>query len=282
MNDKLLALIDGREKGAVPVSIGTSLALEGAFGEYPDRPVSPAPILKVKEVWFNVRTVIRNLIEAIPTDQREALTAEALWPALVEEMTIIDAAVVRGSTGLTRAVFYLNNYLHLQRKFPRAILRHAHTPKQVFMASMEDKLLRMLAKDPVSVDYRTFRTHEIDGQHPESFIVTHYPVDLLSRYSFKNLELLESHTGAIKPYSEWHTKLTNGNALENLPFCPLTLQLFGDKGNHFSSMPTKIRQQILDIADADHWSSVTTRDKIVLSMRRIAHPADKAILMAML
>lgn len=282
MDDKLLALIDGREKGAVPVSIGTSLALEGAFGEYPDRPVTPAPILKVKEVWFNVRTVIRNLIEAIPTDQRDALTAEGLWPALVEEMTIIDAAVVRGSTGLARAVFYVCNYMHLQRKFPRAVLRHAHTPKQLFMAKMEDDLLRRIAKDGISVDLRVFRTHEITGNFPESFIVTHYPVDLLSRYSFKNLELLESHTGTIKPYSEWHTKLTGGNELTNMPFCPLTLQLFGDKGNHFSAMPIKIRKQIQDIAEADRWSAVTTRDKIVLSMRRIAHPADKAVLMAML
>lgn len=282
MDNKLLAIIDGREKGAVPVSIGTSLALEGAFGEYPERPVSPAPILKVKEVWFNVRTVIRNLIEAIPTDQRDALTAEGLWPALVEELTIIDAAVVRGSTGLARAVFYLCNYLHLQRKFPRAILRQPSTPKQIFMAKMEEDLLRRLAKDPASVDYRVFRTHEITGNYPESFIVTHYPVDLLSRYAFKNLELLESHTGAIKPFSQWHTKLTGGNELSNIPFCPLTLQLFGDKGNHFSSMPAKIRKQILDIAEADRWSSVTTRDRITMSMRRIAHPADKAILMAML
>jgi hypothetical protein len=280
--DKLVAIIDQREKGAVPVSIGTSLAIEGAAGAYPDRPENPAPILKVKEVWFNIRTIIRNLVESIPTDQRDALTAEALWPALVEEVTIIEAAIVRASTGMARAVFYLCNYLHLQRKFPKAVLRQANTPKQIKMRDLEEGLLRRIGKEGISVDYRVFNSHEITGHHPESFILTHYPVDLLARYAFKKLELLESHTGIVKGYTQWHTKLTGGNEHDNIPFCALTLQVFGDKGNHFAAMSSRLKKAVLDVAASENWSSVTTRDKMLLSFRKVEDPTDRATLISML
>lgn len=282
MDSAMLAVIDGREKGAVPVSIGTSLAIEGAAGEYPDRPESPAPILSVKEVWFNIRTIIRNLVEAIPTDQRDALTVDLLWPALVEEVTIVEAAIVRISAGQARSVFYLTNYLHLQRKFPKAILRQASTPKQLKMKELEEGLLRRIGKEGVSVDYRAFNNYEITGRHPEAFIVTHFPVDLLARYAFKRLELLESHTGIVKGFTQWHTKLTGGNDHSNIPFCALTLQVFGDKGNHFAAMPSRLKTAVLNVAASENWSSVTTKDRMLLSFRKVEDPTDRAILISML
>lgn len=281
--DKLLAIVDQREKGQVPMSIGTALALEGACGIYPDRPESPPPIERAREVWINIRTLIRNLIEAIPTEDREQLTPDALYPALVEEFQIAESAIIRGSTGLARTVYYLSNYAHLQRSFPKAILRNPSTPKQRFQAALEAGLLKRL-KDggDVSSELRSFNTHEIKGKHPEAFIITHLPVDLLSRYSFKKLELLESHTGVLKPHTQWNSKLTGGTDLLNLPFCALTLQLFGDKGNHFSSMSSRLKKAVLEIAEADNWSPLTTRDKMLLSMRRIEDPTIRATLTSML
>ncbi len=281
-NSLLLGMIDGREKGQFPVSIGTSLAIEGAAGIYPERPEEPAPILKYKEVWFNVRTVIRNLIEAIPTDYRESLTVDALFHAFIEDMMIIESAILRVSTGMTRSVFYLTNYSHMQRKFPKALLRIPNTPKQLLHKQLEEGLLKKLAEEGVSVDYRVYGQLYIEGNHPESLIVTHLPVDLLARYQFKKLDLLESHTWVVKPYPQWNTKLTGGNELPHIPFCNLSLQLFGDKGNHFSSMPSKIKKTVLEVAEKDNWSSVTTKERMMMSFSRHLHPMDRALLMALL
>ncbi len=281
-SSSLLAIIDGREKGQFPISIATSLALEGAAGIYPERPESPAPIMKYREIWFNVRTVIRNLIEAIPTDYREDLTVDTLIHALIEDMTIIESAVVRASTGMARSVFYLTNYAHMARKFPKAILRIPSTPKQMLHKALEDGLLQRLAQQGVSVDYRVYSQLFIEGNHAESLIVTHLPVDLLARYQFKKLDLLESHTGIIKSYPQWNTKLTGGNDLPHIPFCQLSLQLFGDKGNHFSSMSAKLKKQVLEVAAQDNWSSVTTKERMALSFRRITDSTDRATLQVLL
>lgn len=281
-SNMLMTIIENREKGGFPVSIGTSLAIEGACGVYPDRPESPAPILKAKQVWFNVRTIIRNLIEAIPTSYREILTVGVLYPALVEELTIIDGVILRGSNGLAQCVFYLCNYTFLHRKFPRAMLRQSDTPKQRLMKSLEEGLLKKLAEDGVAVDYRYFSDVNITGHYPEALIVTHLPVDLLSRYSFKRLDLLESHTGVIKPFTQWNSKLTGGSDNLNIPFCAMTLQLLGDKGNQFMSMPSQLKKQVVQLAEEDNWSPVTTNDKIRLSLRRITDPVDRATLTALL
>ena len=277
----LIAAVDGREKGAIPVSIGTSLAVEAACGVYPDRPVSPAPLTEVKEVWFNLRTLLRNLVGALPTDIKDQVTPLQLLPALTEELGILESAVVKGSNGMCRPIFYIADYTSLKREFPKANLKAPTTPKQLLAQSIENNTLRALIEEGTSVDLRTYR-FAITGQHPASFIVTHLPVDLLARYQFQKLELLESHTGMIKPYPQWHTKLTGGKDLVNIPFHRFSLQLFGDNGHQFSPMLINLRREVLKLADQDRWTSVSTTEKIRMSLRKIADPSDRALLLALL
>lgn len=277
----LLAGVDGREKGAIQISIGTSLAVEAAFGVYPDRPVEPAPVLSVKEVWFNLRTLFRNLQGCLPSEIKDRVIPGDLVPALVEEMTILESAVLRGSQGMARAVFYLCDYSSLRSKFPKANLKEPTTPKQLMQAALEQQTLRGLLDQGVSQDLRTFR-YELVGQHPESFIVTHLPVDLLSRYNFRKLELLESHTGNIKGYPQWHTKLTGGKELTNIPFGRFSLQVFGDNGHQFSPAPQSVRKEVLKLAEQHRWTTVTTEAKIRESLRTVDHAADRAALMSLL
>lgn len=277
----VLAGVDGREKGGLPISIGTSLALEGAFGVYPDRPVNPAPIHQTREVWINVRTLIRNLIGCLPVEIKELVTPPVLVPVLLEELAIIEAAVVKASEGMARTVFYCADYTTLSRKFPKAMLRVPKTPKQIWAQMLEDTAVRQVLSEPLSQDMRVFR-YEITGRHQSALIVTHLPVDLLARYSFNKLELLESHTGIIKPYPQWHTKLTGGKELPNIPFNTFSLQVFGDNGNQFGSMPPSTRREVLDLAKEDNWTSVTTPEKIRMSLRKVKDPTTRATLMSML
>lgn len=260
-----------RDKGSIPISIGTALAIEGALGTYPERPVvTPAPLLKYKQVWFNVHTLFRNLTSSITAEQRNGVLPVEIVPALSEDMLGAAAAIETASQGQVQAVFYLNEYRSLARKFPHAHLKAPSTPAQVAMVELQQLSLRRLLKEP-PVAIRRFDV-ELEGHHPPSLIVTHYPVDLLSRYHFAELALLESHSGNIKKPSQWNTKLGIKEGRERLPFNTFTLQVFGDNAVMFKPLVTPLRKRILDIAAANHWSSVTTMDKIKMSIQGTHSP----------
>lgn len=277
----LLAAVDARDKGAIPVSIGTSLALESVSGVFPDQPVSPAPILSVKEMWFNVRTLLRNLLGGLPGEVRDLMSPAILIPALVEELGIIESAVVKASNGRCRAVFYCCDYTLLSRKFPKATLKTPTTPKQQLAHRIEETTITALLRNPDPYEIKTFR-FEITGRYPDAFILTHLPVDLLSKYSFSKLELVESHTGKIKPAPQWNTKLTAGKDLVNIPFNAFSLQVFGDNGNHFQQALSNIRREVLTLAEEDGWTAVSTEEKIRFSVRKVKNPTDRTYLMSML
>lgn len=279
--NSLLAGVDGREKGQFPISIGTSLAVEAAGGVYPDRPVDPAPINDVKEVWFNLRTLLRNLIGCLPKDIKDRVTQGPLIEAMVEELQILESTILKISSGNARAVFYVCDYSTLRQKFPKAALKVPTTPKQQMQHAMETAVIQGLLKQGVPQDVRTFRM-EIEGQHPASFIVTHLPVDLLSRYSFAKLLLLESHTGKIKAHPQWNTKLTNGNELSNIPFGRFALQVFGDNGHHFAAAPRAVREAVLQLAKDRNWNAVTTDAKVRDSLNSLPHAADRLALVSLL
>lgn len=282
--NEMLELLANREKGQIPVSIATSLAIEGAAGIYPEREESPAPIIKgkYKEIWFNVRTIFRNLFEACDRERRHILSGEVMAIAMVEEFGIIEAAVTRITNGSVRVVFYLPDYSAMPRVFPRALLRHPATPKQITQAKIEKDTLKVLPKEDYDQDVRFYNGLDIKGPNPEALIVTHCLPDLLSRYNFRKLDLLESHTGVIKPYTQWSTKLTGGKDLEHLPFCPLTLQLFGDKGHQFNSMSLRYKRTVQELAASDNWTAVTTKDKMRMSFQKIQDPSDRALIVSLL
>lgn len=279
--NNILGDIDAREKGGIPISIGTSLAIESACGVFPDRPVSPAPVLAVKELWINVRTLIRNLNGALPKELAERVLPHDLVPPMLEELSIIESAISKISSGMVRVVYYCCDYSSLPRMFPKATLRFAKTEKQLLIKALEDNAITLLLAASPPHDLRLFR-FEIHGKFPNSLIVTHLPVDLLARYSFAKLELLESHTGSIKPYPQWHSKLTGGKELPNIPFNRFSLQVFGDNGHQFAPMLPSIRKEVIRMAEEDSWTTITTDEKIRVSLRKIQDPATRSLLLAVL
>jgi hypothetical protein len=173
--NQILQGVHDREKGAYPVSLGTSLALEALAGNYPDRPVNPPPIRDVKEVWFNLRTLLRNLQGALETEVRDRVTHGVLIPSLIEEMSSIESIIISMSSGNARAVFYVCDYSTIRQKFPKAALRVPTTPKQIMQDSIEKSAIRSLLDHGVSQDLRTFR-YELDGRNQSAFILTTVPV----------------------------------------------------------------------------------------------------------
>jgi hypothetical protein len=270
-----------RDKGQVPISIGTALAVEGALGIFPDRPVSPPPILKYKQVWFNLFTLFRNLMGSVDAEQQKSVLPYELVPALWEDMHGIAAAIDQASNGGIEPVFYLNDYSALPRVYPKASLKTPATPAQADYALLEQKTLRLLMSEKPSLTLRSYGL-KIEGRHPASLIVTHFPVDLFGRYSFEKLDLLESHTGKIKTPAQWNTKLTVKDDVELLPFNEFTLQLFGDKSIQFRPLGIVLRREVMAVAKANHWSSVTTMEKIKATLGKVKDPEILALLKELL
>src|SRR5690606_22392271 len=106
----------------------------------------------------------------------------------------------------------------------------------------------------------------------DGLILTHFPVDLLNRYRFKTLKLLESHTGAIKPFNVWNTKLKDGQGLDVIPFDRMTLQMFGDNA-HFSPMHKKVRMTIYNLVVKNKWTYATTKDYVFYCIQQNRDPA---------
>jgi hypothetical protein len=280
--DKYYQVLADREVGTqVPVSIATALALESAFGiseEMPEHKTKP-PIHTVNALWINVRTMVRNILGAIPSADQDRVFPDPLVDAITSEMQIIKAAVDRFSHNSCKVVFYCQSYHSLKREYPHCFHRELKTEKQQFFKGLEDNTIAKMA-DTVFEPILTSDL-KLKGNNDDALIITHMPVDLLSRYEFTKLRLLESHTGKVKAYTSWSSKLTGGKDLARMPFNRVTLQFFGD-GVHFSTFPAKEKKQIIELADRHRWNPTTTLDKMKADIRsEPLHPTFKGIILSM-
>jgi hypothetical protein len=169
-------------------------------------------------------------------------------------------------------MFYYCSYDDFLRKFTKSIPKTANTILQKQNAASEMSVIKYILgemKDQAPVEKYTTDFPNIDA---DTAILTHYPIDLLQRYKFKSLVLLESHTGAIKPPMMWNTKLHEGRDLEIIPFDRMSLQIFGDNVL-FVPMAVKIRQRVYKVATKNAWTPATTKDFVIYSIEQNRDPA---------
>lgn len=270
--DRSREVISERAVGQFPISIASSLAFESAIGILPEAPMPEPEIKKRDLIMVNVRTMIRNLLGSFEKESKIHLENYTLAEALVGEMRVMETLAVEHSNGRCNVEFYNCSYSDIQSKFSRALIKVPTTPLQVAYMGIEQDILKYIKEDfksaaPVEEYTREFKDHPGDA-----LIVTHFPIDLLQRYRFNSLSLLESHTGSIKPPLLWNTKLHNGKEFEILPFDRMTLQMFGD-GVIFAPMPIKIRQRLYSIAVKQGWTPASTKDWIIKGVEAHRDPA---------
>ncbi len=267
-----------RATAGFPISVATSLALEAACGIHPDIP-APAvtPILEYQELWVNLRTLFRNFIGALDKATASKVSPPDLEYYLGEEMDRIDSIIAQHSGFQTKVVFYVSSYKGLETKFPHANIRMDNTPKQKeFTALMNQTIQRLLHSRPKgTIELFDFKIES--SRHNKVLMLTNYPVDLTNFRKFGNLVLLESHTGAMKPRAQWHTKFFNGKDLSQIPFTLGMLQVFGDS-IMFSPMDKKLRDDLLAIADKLRWTAVTTQDMIAYGITQLKNPYFQTVL----
>ena len=250
-----------REVGELPLSISTSMAIESALGMSEGSDPTKPPVATYNELWINIRTMYRNLAGSMPTDLRMQVSASDYATVLHNEMEVIRTAVSQSTKGLVKVVFYLPSYKALTRKFPNAIWQGVNTPRQVHDLHSETTSLEHLLELVTDDDLLQVDT-DIESPGKSVLVLTSYPVDLLCRYNFASLVLLESHTGTIKPPVLWYTKLRDGRSLQVIPFDKMTLQVFGDN-SLFRPVPIKIRRHLVELGIKSKWTPVTTKAYII-------------------
>lgn len=241
--------LSDRAMSGFPLSIGTSLALTTLFEPIqeeidPDREVTRLEDLSKYDLYvFNVETLVRNILSSVPSDIFMKLKPGEVYETLVEELEFIIGMF--GSMGLSTK-FFINTYRYFKDQY-KDDLRVANTPKQLHEQSLTNYALDKIKKDITFRDSIDTFTHMVSYRNTTSLIFTHIPADLLSYDKFRVLDLLESHTGAIKTRKDFNSKYypLPREDMSSLPFFEYLLTTFGDKVM-FKPKPIKERKKVFN------------------------------------
>lgn len=274
MSTKTLNAIVNRVKGElVPVSISTALAIESFVGQNIDSPTDDPQCNKTDVLLINVRTLTRNLQGCVDPEVKNDLPNNEVLEAIQNEMSVIDGTIEEFTKGAVKVIYYIPSYgSYYTGKLKEGILKELKTPNQIFQNSLELAVCDGLKKNKETLTSNIIETNSnLPKMDVRATLITHYPVDLLARYNFTELHLLESHTGAIKNPSMWNTKLQNGRDIPNIPFDRATLQVFGD-GVMYRPMNMKIRKAFIEMAEKHQWSAATTEALVKHSAKSAKDP----------
>lgn len=260
-----VVLIDERAKGVpFPVSIATSLAIEGIFGILEDKPHNPPPADQLDEIVINFRTLFRNMTGSMDRETADKLNADDYATGLIEEMTLIRSIVNDRSGGRIKVWYYVASYASLNKLHPYALVKPANTPKQQYYAAMENKTIEVVMKR-LGKDNDMLKIFDVTivGNPVRTALISNYPLDLLNFQRARELVLVESHTGTVKPKAQWYTKLKGGKDMPYMPFNIMTIQMFGDTGSLFQPQTTSNQNRLRELAQRYKWTQATGKDRIM-------------------
>lgn len=270
-------MINARTLGTIPLSVGTAEPFEK---------LQNTPMHRYQCLLMNIRTLVRNAREAF-----EKLPSEnELFEAVKDDITgLANYIVGLKLKTILDLKFYYPSYNSLPRLFPLAKLKEMD-PRKL------DKPNEQKRKEEIILDNAVIKRIikefekfiiQVDSTIPQfpgdGLIITHHPVDLVTTDSYHRLHLLESHTGAIKGYHLFHTKLTGGKEMPNMPLNKLTIQIFGDNATNFFSQNQAVKKEVKELANSVPWSSASTVSFVANSIRRMPTSSpERAILLKMI
>lgn len=258
-----------RETGKFPISIGTSLALESLVNINENLNHNKKPIKDYTFFWINVSTIFRNLYQSIKNVDKILIKNNDLIILLINELNFLKEWCANEGRGVNLQL-YFSKY-DIKKLYPYASIRTPHTEKQLLYKKIHDVTLHPFLNNE---DYlkefkiKIFKNKITSAEYQKTIILTSYVYDLINPYLFSKLDLVESHTGKIKPRIQWNTKYHNGSKLHMMPFREDLLQIFGDKET-FVPMNFRLIKQIINIAIKDKWTPLTTKDKIKNSINKL-------------
>lgn len=266
--------VNERERGKLPLSIGTSLAFESLLNINDNIEHPHPPFQDYQVVWVNIKTLYRNLYGSIEREKIDLTTDNQMAQAMFSEIDRIKEICQTDANGID-VVFYCPNYKDLDKINNETLLRLDNTSlQQTFTKRMTNCLKIVLPAFNSNVELtnpnriRIYDNKITDYENRNAIMVTHYAYDLISFRRFKSLSLLETHAGKIKKRETWYTKYYNGKELPELPFRLDLLTILGDSTLFRTKVP-KFKKEIIQLANQYKWTSVTTTDKIRANIETI-------------
>lgn len=265
-----------REKGQYPLSIATSLAIEGGFGNHPDHPTG-VNIFEGKEgIFINLRTLIRNILGSVDSEKKYQATGEDIYEVLLAEIVLLRGILQPLFQGETSILFYAMNYNSLDKIYKKMIFKDVTTDKQKYLALVENTAIETLKQDvkdePEQYSDIQFLDTQFHDDGRKHILLSASPVDLLSIPSGDFAGLLESHTGHFKTREEYYTKFKDSKESERIPFDKAMIQIFGDSSNLFLCQTKQIRDKLRQIAEKYQWTPVTTKERVLLCVKLSNEP----------
>lgn len=271
MNHNLIA---ERAVSALPLSIGTSLALESLLkprqAPYDSSRVVPKPVdpTQYNSLWVNVMTLIRNFIGSLPKTYQESVIPDEIIPALLFEIETIEQIVKEDLGSQFKPVFYFNDYKRLVQSMllhKTVRFRLPNTPKQQHYHDILVKVVQAISKQ-WNV-YTTSDHLKPDNTSNKGLLISHMPYDLVSYDRFNTLHLLESHTGKLKTRKDWSSKYYPVGELDisMIPFTRKLLMIFGDHVL-IQPMDIKFRKLIQEIAVKRNFHPLMTEENLRMQL----------------
>ncbi len=258
-----MSILDERELGTIPISIGTALAIDGLYNRHPETKVKgKLPASLAKDIYINVRTLFRNVHGAVgDRDKADRIVPADYADTILKEIDELKSSLSNEEYPLT-VIPYLPTYKSIASYMGNGELRELNTDKQKMYNSLENATLQVLF-DKFKDDKSASPFKEVDMEiksevYQPIIIITHLPVDLLNVVNASEVYLAESHTGRVKTKDLWYTKFHSDKS-PRIPFNKATLLFFGDSGGLFKPQHIKSRKRVLDIADKRKWNRAAFR-----------------------
>lgn len=264
-----------RAMSSFPISIGTSLAMETFFeGRQvpfdPDREIPKrVDVANYQNIYVNIATLMRNLFGAMEKVDSDLLSIIDIVDTLIGEMDVIDSLFAVEGKGVCVPVYYYNTHEHVvgTNRYRNVQFRKVNTDN----AKNYEKLEKHVVKNITTNSDKVKKYSELitPKERNKALVLTHQAFDLLSRKYFSQLDLIESHTGKLKPYNMWASKYNPlpSEDMNNLPFNNILLFIFGDR-TLIQPLDIKLRKLVKEISVKNNWLPITTRDKVLFDLER--------------
>ncbi|QAX96043.1 hypothetical protein [Vibrio phage vB_VmeM-Yong XC32] len=210
---------------------------------------------KPQDLWMNVRTLFRNFWGSWKNADRPPVVH--MFKDFLEELENIEGLCT--NQGIAPKFYHLS-YRSLPNRYPHAALVEAKSENAKAYETAERIMMEVVFKQ--LGDKLITSDIELPSVGTTAWMITSFPFDLLNRFKFSKLELLESHTGKIKPQAKWFSKLNKREDLQHFPFNLFTLQLFGDGSNHFKCPSQKAKNRVIDLGLEKKWHTSTTQTRM--------------------
>lgn len=264
-----------RPLGTLPITFGSARPVERFLG------MGEAGLTKKDrgqyQLWVNIQTLVRNFMHSLDKQVQGMVDEVYLANHVLQEMEVISTAFEQYAPG-NQVVFYTTDYTAIKTNYPHARFRDEMTSPMRSIKYLFSQASLSIAQVVVQSQSNAYEHNEYsrlnyiafkDEIKPQglvpAYVFTHWPLDLTSYLNFSQFHLIESYTGAIKDKTQWYTKYASSLVTSNLPFNRSLLVYFGDS-EFFSPLASKYLRLITDVAEKYHWSALTTRERMRLTL----------------